>query len=280
MKRLTPLVFVIALACGLLPISCMPKVQPPANVQSAPMQVIWSGSSAGYPIRWTTKEISATANPPSSTRPVIFSDIGLTILDFSEAGSTQTSNCDFERRSTVLSVVGPWLSLQHDDSMHCGNGTETTQRTQALAIDLTHPKRRPLLTEIFPERAVLLALLNAPPLNHTLTALHAAQPQTTAALVALLANSKAVCGSAFPKDFLNRFAFRQVRGGQVLVRLGLPAGCKASEVLVWLPVPAAQTRSFAQAAARKQGFLLADQPAIAKGRTTTILYHLRTTGGS
>jgi hypothetical protein len=278
MKRLSPLLFVIFCGCLWLLVSCAQNNQPPPSSPLKPMQVIWAGTSDGFPIRWTTKEISVTSNPPSKARPVAFSDTGLTILDFSQAGSTQTTNCDFERTSSILSVVGPWLSLQHVDEMRCGSA-EATRQTQALAIDLTHPAKRPELTDIFPEHAVLLALLQAPPLSHTLAALHAAPPRTTAALVALLAAANAVCGSAFPKDFLNRFAFERVRGTLVLVRLGLPMSCKASEVLAWLPVPPADVRAFQLAAKGRQGFLLADQPAIARQRATTILYHLRTSGG-
>ncbi|MDQ6825025.1 MAG: hypothetical protein M3007_06130 [Candidatus Eremiobacteraeota bacterium] len=279
MKRLSPLFFLILSLTAVQPVACVQQAQPPEPVPPKPLQVIWAGTSGGHAIRWTTKEISANSNPPSTSRPMAFSDTGLTILDFSEAGNRQTGNCDFQRLSSVLSVVGPWLSVQHADEMRCG-AAQAAQKTQALAIDLDHPQKRPLLTDIFPEHAVLVGLEQATPLKNTLAALHTTPPTTAAALVTLLANSKAVCQSAFPKDFLNRFAFAQVRGDQVLVRVGLPSDCKASEVTLWLPIPRAQIHAFELAAKNSQGFLLAHQPAIAKGRATTVLYHVRTSGAS
>jgi len=277
MKRSSSVLFaVLALSAALL-VACMPKLQPPANEQPKPLQVIWSGTSGGFAIRWTTKEISATANPPAKRRPIVFSDTGLAIVDFSALGSRQSGDCDFQRVSRVLSIVGPLISLEHADELRCGQGGAVTRRTQTVAIDLTNPQRRPALTDLFPDRAVLSALSSAPPLQNTLAALHARAPQSTAAFVHLLVGAPSVCNGKFPQDFLNRFSFARVRGNQVLVWENLPLDCKTNVVSFWLPIPAARSAAFTAAANRKQGFLLGDEASIARGRGTTILYHVRNT---
>ncbi|MDQ6779811.1 MAG: hypothetical protein M3Z37_01475 [Candidatus Eremiobacteraeota bacterium] len=253
MKRFLSLLCGCAWAGAAL-MACTPKPQaspPPAHFE--PLQVIWSGTSGGYDVSWTSREISAQRSGAKSAAPA-FSETGLTIADFSDISSRKTGDCDFKRVATVLSLVGPWLSLEHADELHCGQGGEPTLRHSALTIDLARPRERPQLTRII--------------------------PSAKTAISAALTSARNACHGGAPADFLNRFAFVQLRGAQIQVRFGLPADCSAADVTAWLPVPPARSAWFIAAAHKTRGFLMADQATVARGRGTTILYHVHTASSS
>ena len=282
MKRLWSALAGVLLLCCAISFGCAPRAQAPLPLTASspkPLRVIWSGTSGGFRISWTTKEISALANPPSRLKPIAFSDTGLTILDFSRAGDAQSSNCDFSRSSSVLSVVGPYISLLHDDEQRCGGAPAPTRRTQALAIDLRAPHKRPSLEDIFPSGALLVALLHTAAVATTLQSAHAAQPATLPQLMQDLHPAGAVCDAGFPPDLLQRFVFQQLRGHAVLMSIVLPLDCRTRQLGIWLPVPTVLNRALVLAASRKEGFLGADQPSLSHGLSTTILYHVRNSSG-
>ncbi len=277
-RRLSPLLFAVAGCCALLVAACAPRAQLENAVSSEspkPLQAIWSGTSDGYQIAWSTKEITAKLKHPSAGRPIAFSDMGLTVLDFSRIGDMQSGNCDFSRASSLLSVVGSYLSIRHDDQMRCGNTNAPARRTQVVAIDLRAPQRRPMLSDVFGSAAVYGGLLHATPVLATLSAAHAPHPRDLPQLLKQLRASGPVCDAGFPADLLGRFSFADVRAGTVLVRLSLPLDCRTADIGLWLTIPSALQRPLQLAATRKEGFLSDAEPGIAKGRATTILYHVR-----
>lgn len=230
-------------------IGCAPKPQAALPTQSQPLQVIWSGTSGGYAVSWTSREISAQRSGAKTAGPA-FSETGLTVADFSDNARRQRGDCDFKRLAYVLSLVGPWLSLEHADELHCGQGGEPALRRTALTIDLTQPRKRPQLTQLFPDAKT--------------------------AIDAALKAARSACHGRLPADFLNRFAFAQLRGTQVQVRFGLPSDCSSGEATGWFTVPRARRAWFTAAARRTEGFLMSGEAGFAHGRSTTILYHVHT----
>lgn len=216
---------------------------PLASPPSGPKQ-IWSGTSGGFNITWTTSDIIAAAVPSPSKDAL--SELGRTVVDFHAITRTQISDCDLTRNAKLQSVVGSIVSIQSSDSMKCANGaTGTGLGTIATALD--HPKSPLLLSDLFPARE----------------------------LAALQIKAEHLC-KPVPKDVLGSFAFSEVHQNTVVVSVTFPPQCGSSQVDLALNIPAKLKAPLQLAALRKQGFLWRDQPAIAKGAVTTIEYHYRT----
>ncbi len=240
--KLSPVLVVLAAAAL---VSCSKlTTQPMATPTSIVPKQIWSGTSGGFAILWTTGDI--TAHPANAPTPQVLSEIGRTVVDFHAITRHQTSDCDMTRQARVQSVVGSIVSIQSADTMKCADGASGTG-LGTVAINLTHPLAPLSLADLFP--------------NHELAALRT--------------KAEHFCKSV-PSDLLDRFAFAELHGSTVIVAVTLPPDCTESEVDLALGVPKALKQPLTLAAQRQQGFLLHDQRAIADGLATTVNYHYRT----
>jgi hypothetical protein len=237
------LVFVVVTAAAVTSCSKM-TIAPLSSPSPVVPKQIWSGSSGGFQVNWTTGDI--TASPEHASGQLALSELGRTIVDFHEITHKQTSDCDMTRQAKLQSVVGSIVSIQFSDTMKCTNGATGTG-LGSVAIDLAHPKTPLLLSSLFP--------------GHELYALQ------------ILAGR--FCKTV-PKNLLSRFAFSELHGNTVIVAVTLPPDCTASHLDLALNVPAALKRPLNLAAQRKKGFLWHDQPAVASGAVTTVNYHYRT----
>ena len=241
--RLSPVFVVLVTAAGL--VACSKFTIAPPNASPSPFvpKPIWSGTSAGFQITWTTADIIAATTGAQPHEA--FSEVGRTIADFHAVTRGQTSDCDMTRQADLQSVVGPILSIRTTDTMKCANGSVGAGRS-TMAIDLTHPQRTLSLADLFPVHE----------------------------LDALTVKAEHFCPSV-PKDLLSRFAFSELHRQTVIVAVTLPPGCSTAEVDLALNVPVALAKPLQMAARRTQGFLLHDQPAVSGGLSTTVNYHYR-----
>ena len=236
-RVLIVLVSVVLVACSKFTIT--PSATPSPF---APKQ-IWSGTSDGYQITWTTADV--TAFTPGAPPKEVFSEIGRTIVDFHGITRGQTADCDMTRQASLQSVVGTIISIRTADTMKCANGASGAGRgTQAF--DLAHPQQPLALSSLFP--------------------IHE--------LAALQTKAKHFC-STVPKDLLTRFAFSQLHRDAVIVAVTLPASCTTAEVDLALNIPGPLKQSLEDAAQRTQGFFVRDQAAVSGGQSTTVNYHYR-----
>lgn len=244
MQRLSVFVLLIAVlaveACGKFTM-VPPLASPPSGV---PTQ-IWSGTSGGFAINWTTGDISAA--PLADPSKKVLSEFDRAVADFYRQTRKQSSDCDLQRAAELQSVVGSIVSISSSDSMKCTNGT-TGKGMRTTAIDLAHPKSTLRLSDLFPAHE----------------------------LASLQSRAGHLCPHAVPRDLLNSFAFGEVHGNIVVVAVALPPQCGGSHIDLALNIPAKLRAPLALAAQLKQGFLRRDQPAIAKAALTTVDYHYRT----
>ena len=244
MQRLSVLVLLIVVfaveACGKFTI-VPPLASPPSGV---PTQ-IWSGSSGGFAIDWTTGDISAS--PLTDPAKKVLSEFDRTVADFYRQTRKQSSDCDLQRAAELQSVVGSIVSIASTDSMQCTNGASGKGK-RTTAIDLVHPKSTLLLSDLFPAHE----------------------------LASLQTRAGHLCPHPAPRDLLNSFAFGEVHGSVVVVTVALPPQCGGSHIDLALTIPAKLKAPLTLAAKRKEGFLRRDQPGIAKAAVTTINYHYRT----
>src|SRR5512138_2190535 len=76
------------------------KTAPPRAAE----QPIWSGTSAGYAIQWTTADLSA--RPTAGAAGAVFSARQMARQDFANIEKESDTPCEYERTFKLLSVVG------------------------------------------------------------------------------------------------------------------------------------------------------------------------------
>ena len=150
-----------------------------------------------------------------------------------------------------------------------------------MNVDLAKPGKIVKLTDYFAEQDVLQALLADRVVQKAIAGLNRPTlPRTLAELPELFAPNDYALGdldSELRPDFLTRFAFHDVEGNKIAVRLGLPPHSGPSrtehqQLGLLLPIPESLRQDSALAASRRQGFLMLDAARISTGRATTFSF--------
>lgn len=257
------------MVCALLALSGMAQ-------KSAPEQVIWTGASGEYTVRWTTADI--VAHPTANAADLRLSVKQLARAEFASIIKDNTEEtCEYERTYRVASVVGSIVTLEEAYYLGCG-GPHPDGQTRYLAIDVAKPqnaKSRNLsdeeglpgntatLTDFFPEGEILKALLADSLIQKALDGKH---PKTLAALLKICAEefpavseNEKLC-FAVERDLLTRFAFHHIENGKVAVRIGLSGTpvCRdnLTQIGILLPIPESLKQPLALADAGTEGFLM------------------------
>lgn len=229
---------------------------------------IWSGKSSGATITWSEQDlrVQLAKQPARSLFPPLQVHLG--------AAPEEQNLCYQERAIKVLSVVGPYLSTEDGGYWNCLGTAHPGAVTRFSSHHLWKPGQALRLNDIFPEAQILKALLAEPLIRKTLAkAKITPLPATLSALVKQLTELNDECEYYFDDDLLERFAFHHVEKGQVAVRIGLSHGCEAArgrltQLGILLPIPPALQQPLLAAQTRRQGFLMKDAEALAKGRYT------------
>lgn len=229
---------------------------------------IWSGKSSGATVTWSEQDLKVQLSEQAarSLFPPLQVHLG--------APPEERNVCYQERSIKVLSVVGSYLSTEDGGYWNCLGTAHPGAVTRFTSHHLWRPAQPLRLTDIFPEAQVLKALLAEPLIRKTLTkAKITPLPTTVPALLKQLTELNDECEYYFDDDLLERFAFHHVEKGQVAVRIGLSHGCEAArgrltQLGILLPIPSALQQPLMAAQTRRQGFLMKDAEAVAKGRYT------------
>jgi hypothetical protein len=248
-------------------------------------QVIWTGKSGGFEIRWTSADLEA--QPLKHPDRVAFSARALAQKDFARFCAEEKKYdwkdryCEIGRHFELLSVVGSLLSLLDGTEVYCDQSAHPSHTNRFATMDLAKPgefpAKRVKLTDYFPEKVILKALLADPVIKKALRQRQRSQPpKTLGELYAWFKGESfkvGECSYYLPEDFLTRFAFHHLDQGNVAIRLALPYDAEVCrgyfiELGLLLPIPASLRESLAQAKTRKAGFLMQDQKGIAGGRST------------
>ncbi len=260
---------------------------------------IWSGSSAGYEVRWTASEIDVRRGDRRVFSAREWANEGLThfIAANRSAGETRAPDCNYRRSIRIVSMVGSMLSLEDSSEISCRQEAHPGGMTRLITVDLSKsgslahaggdalgqvdtakPERAVLLTSLFPAADVLAALAAASPVRGVLRAVNA-KPATLPALLSAIADARGEGDACFivPSDLLSAFAFDRMDGQRVIVRLGLPGDgpCRTNLTTSDLSfaIPAALAPALQNAASGAAGFLEARGEQIAAGRVTVITLH-------
>ena len=261
-------------------------------------ETIWSGTSAGYAIRWTTGDIEARRDGQKQT---VFSardwaKAGLAhFIAANRAGGEKTPDCGLRHGIIVLAVVGTMLSLEDHVEFTCRQEAHPGGMTRLLTLDLAasgplaqagrdaigrvdprRPGRAVLLNRLFPAADVRTALAAAPPLRDVLRR-NGAEPANLPDLVDTVAEANGEGDTCYmvPPDLLAAFAFDRLEGERLVMRLGLPGDgpCRMNLTTADLSFPLPETLAPAvrRADSGQEGFFAAHGERLSAGRVTTII---------
>jgi len=241
-------------------------------------QVLWRGTSGGLQWRWTTADLQVQADgqtlrlfrPRAEREWQAFQQENR--AEISHGGAT------FEKSEVPLSVVGPYVSFEETDFASAGSAPPTLER-RFVTWRVTPSGAQPVsLLDLFPEAAVLAALLADEVVQAGLKSASAPAPTSLADLVHALQGQalhapEDECDYSFTPDLASRFAFHHLEGPRVAVRLSLPPlspTCRTqlSQLGLRLPISSALALPLHQAAARQAGFLMKQQKPLPKAPRT------------
>ncbi|MER3633119.1 MAG: hypothetical protein C4325_13985 [Blastocatellia bacterium] len=252
-------------------------------------EIIWSGTSGGLNIWWTTRDLYVES--PSGIQkiwgPLAQKGVEEFVAANSDDGSdepTPAMNCDYDRYFKVLSVVGSLVSFKDSYLITCERAAHPDIDTRFTTIDLAKSGHLSYswdvdlanlgkiikLTDYFAEEDILRALLADRVVQKALVTVNApAPPRTLEELVTLIKKDDYSLGDYYlPTDFLTRFAFHHIEGNRVAIRLGLPPNSVANHAMhlqleLLLPIPDRLRAQLTLASERQEGFLMKDAEKIA-----------------
>jgi hypothetical protein len=273
-------------------------------------KLIWSGESGGFSISWTDQDISvhSVKNPSTlifSTKKLQDEDRAAYFKSMKEMEEPDEEfpaedNCDFGTNHRLFSVVGSILTFEYSQFTACSFAAHPDVQFRLTSLDLSkngevilqpgnldeanHGKAM-FLNDLFPEKEILQALLQDKLIKKELHKRNASPPITLAELQTTLSGGAGAdittenCDYDFPTDFLSRFAFYDVEGNNVVVRISLPNGsgnCSDHQLMVTirLNIPAQLKSALTDAAQKKQGFLMKDVTDFEKSAQSDFVYEL------
>ncbi len=284
-RRLLALALVLAAAAG--------------GAQAQAPAAIWSGTSAGFDVQWTTGDIVVRRGKQAVFSARDWAQAGLAhFIDVNrDTKSARPPDCTLTRSLRIVALVGAMMSLEDSSENTCRREAHPGGMTRLLTVDLAkpgslaqagrdaigrvdpdQPGRAVLLTDLFAAGDVLAGLAAAPPLRDVLRRAKST-PTTLPALIEAVAYASGEGDGCYsvPPDLLAGFAFARLDGDRIVMRLGLPGDgpCRMSLTTADMPfaLPASLAPAARKAAARQEGFLADQAEAIAAGRRTVIELH-------
>jgi hypothetical protein len=272
-------------------------------------KLIWSGESGGFPIKWTDQEISVH----NKDRSLVFSTKTLAeqaskewfkaqreMEDTEDEEFSSEKNCEFGSNYRLFSVVGSILTFEYSESAVCSFAAHPDVQVRLTSfdlkkngevtfstgeLDLSNRNNEILLTDVFPEKEILQALLEDKIIKKELQERKASVPRTLTELQTTLSEpfdnlfETENCGYVFPKDFLSRFVFFDIDGEKAIMRISLPSGvgaCQSSQLMltIHLNIPAQLKSPLDNASLKKQGFLMKDVVKFDKAAESDFTYEI------
>ncbi len=243
---------------------------------------IWSSTVGHFLIKWTSDNIVIVRDDQQLQPVLSFKTIARADWD---ALVRQTPDRSLEGETTyrILSVVGPFLSLEEGNYCDCG-GAHPTAHKGFLAIDLSKSKKNQLapvsLSSIFSEKDINSALRSNELVARALKNSDATMASSLESLVKAL-EFKPVevgeCSYYFGNDLLSNFAFYSTEADRVVVAIGLSHAvevCRGqmTQIRIRLPIPKATQAELEEAKQRTAGFLMVDAKQVSGDASTVIQF--------
>ena len=260
----------------------------PAASSAAAQGVIWRGTSAGFDITWSERDLSARR---VGDGVVVFSARRIADHEWAEMQGEHDAEVpvrEYEQSYRLLSVAGSIISVEEATYCDCGGAHPISWR-RFVAYDLArstvaHP--HPLAaTEVVPQAALLRALTADRLVRQAMDAAHVATFTSLRGLTEALKTqpiewAEDDCAYDIGEEFPVQFALHHVENGRVALRFSLGHAyevCRGRMIQVGVLVPLlprwdAPVRA---AEARRAGYLMKDLASIARDRETVLNYQAR-----
>lgn len=173
--------------------------------------------------------------------------------------------CASTSQRRPLSWVGPLLSVLESEYAFCF-AAHPMSIVEVKVHDARRPGEEAALDQIFPPDEIFRALRSDRVVQRHLRQSTGQAPRDLTELLQRLADQVNECEYSFRYQPLKSFAFYELRGAKVAVRLFLPHGCEAArgnstQLGIWLDTPAPLRSTFQAAASGRAGFLMKAAPA-------------------
>ncbi len=240
-----------------------------ATVQAA-ARPIWTGRSGGYSWVWSDSDITAARF--GARTPVLSLKQRLKVAPDRDAQASRL------RSATVLSVVGPMLSVRVDDEWT--GGAHPSGWTWYQTFDARSPARKTTLTDYILYSSIRKPLFEDKIIGAILRRKgRKAAPETSAQLEKDLALEKFQVGETehqFTEHPLSEFSFHHVERDQVAIRLNVAWGAevyrfRTTAIGFMAPIQPQLQRWLKSAAAGREGFLQRTSKSRFKGKQSILM---------
>jgi hypothetical protein len=247
---------------ALLPFAFLAAANPPAPPPP------WTGESGGFTVTVSKDDIRAVQGEriAYSLAAVYRSRLAELERMAQERAESMTERdgdppdtvVDADDHRAPLSLVGPYLSLEHSAWSYWPGAAHPSAYSAFEAIDLRAPDQPLALDQIFAAAEIRAALLADRVVRQYVKE---KPPNTLPELLETLGHADTPCEYGFGEDMLQHFAFYDVVGDKVAVRIALSHGCELArgnltQLGLLLEVPAALKADLARSRDGSGGFLL------------------------
>jgi hypothetical protein len=226
---------------------------------------IWKGISGKYGIEWTTSALRVKRSDADGPAFDAGADAKAAWARIVQHSNGEPLEAEFTYR--LLSVAGPYFTIEQVDYCDCGGAHPTTVkkfRTIQLDRSQSGSPAAASLTEFFPPAAIYKALV-ADPVVHKALGSETIPTSLKGLLDRLLEETVRVgeCEYEFPENMMESFGFYDIRDDSILVRLGLPAAVEScrgqlTQLGLTLVSSEASRTMFLAVKQQHQGLLMAD----------------------
>lgn len=235
----------------------------------------YTGTSAGYRINWTAKDIAATpASAPSQPGYSLFKENSDSFNAPPEEGDIFGGDASLDVTAKLRSVVGPYLAFESTSAGYAEGAAHGWANSTLTTVDVRSGK--PVeLTELFDKKDIYKAMMKDLIVKQMLGS---AKPKNFEEMVNALQYKEAKDGRfIFDELIYQHFAIHHVEKGKVAVRLAIPYGAEVfrgelTQLGLLLPIPAELKGPLSAAAAKKEGILWSDLGKTTKGKQTAMSF--------
>lgn len=269
-------------------VNVSPTTKPESSLRLNEDEVIhWQSTVQNILLEWDGKDLYFRER--SREKQGVFSLLARN-LNRSLSSTADLKGCDDTHHFRLLSVVGTVISFEHENGFICGT---TSEKWRYTSIDLNKPgdimylnsseaqnEKRFIqpsssklisLKELFPEDDILSGLLaNQLISQEIINAINDKRIITTPQNLSEFGKfftkfdySKFGGDFYLEKDFLTRFAFKDIRENKVSICISLTPTTHANSanheyIEIYLPIPQKLQKFLELAASEKEGFLIKD----------------------
>ncbi|MGI8469731.1 MAG: hypothetical protein ACR2N3_14900 [Pyrinomonadaceae bacterium] len=250
-----------------------------------PEQEIWNGQGGKFQLRWTNKDLYVKSSEGINKIFSTYANKWLSIV------KSNDSDGIYEIEFSILSVIGNLITIEISQTITGKYAANINQRVTWVTLDLSKPgniaqsysedergsHRNAALTDYFPSKNILEALLANSKVKQELIRKNLAPPKSLKGLLQIknfsLDDDPTQLNNFLSEYALNKFVFGRLEGENVKIFLELldsysPRLGEVPRIELSLPIPLNLKSALSRAESRQEGFLFKDSATVSQGKKT------------